>query len=84
MEGREVKSLRLKHASLTGSFIKIIGNENKDSEFFSTSGISVRPGYNYSQIGIEINSGKFYKVEANFGYFLIEFLNKSYKFSDTN
>jgi len=27
LEGREVKSLRLKHASLTGSFIKIIGNE---------------------------------------------------------
>jgi len=27
LEGREVKSLRLKHASLTGSFVKVVGGE---------------------------------------------------------
>jgi len=78
------ETMKINIGGVMGTTIKIIGNENKDSEFFSTSGISVRPGYNFSQIGLEINSGKFYKVETNFGYFLIEFLNKSYKLSDTN
>lgn len=78
------ETMKINIGGAMGSTVKITGNENKDSEFFSTSGISVRPGYNFSQIGIEISSGMLYKVEPNFGYFLIEFLNKSYKISDTN
>ncbi len=34
LSGAEVKSLRLKHASLTGSYVKALANNNKQAELY--------------------------------------------------
>jgi len=76
-------TLKINIGGISGTTIKMLGEENRNSIFLSFIGVSVTPSSIYPisvginagyPIGIGINTGRFYKVDENIGYFLKEIL----------
>ncbi|MCF8299311.1 MAG: hypothetical protein K9J13_17310 [Saprospiraceae bacterium] len=66
-------TLRLNIGGFTGTTIKLHGDKNRSSVFYSLSGISITPTSIYP-IGVGVNTGNFYPMDENLGYFLKEIL----------